>query len=257
VIDRHGVIGHVGFFWPLTVPDDRDYQGWTLMEQSKQATSNVAQQIAEAALAFHQQRTGHTPASVTVVLGVDTVVITLHGALSPAEQVMAQSQIGAAQVREFHRELFNSSAAVLRGEIKRITGVEVREAVADVEPTIGSVVQVFTTGTMVQVFQLVHNVPTDTWNGNGSSEQHEKMEEEPRIGGGWWNQCCWAQAGGYRARNPGWESATGFWRSGRCSSSSIGSVGTNSIEDRHRRLATETKTDVNLIGDEHDFGYRR
>ncbi len=146
------------------------------MEQTEQVNSNVAQQIAEAALAFHQKRTGHTPSSVTVVLGEDTVVITLHGALSPAEQVLAQSQVGAAQVREFHRELFINSAATLREEIKRITGVEVREAVAEVEPTIGSVVQVFTTGAMVQMFQLAKNVPTDTWSGDKDGQQILKTE---------------------------------------------------------------------------------
>jgi uncharacterized protein YbcI len=146
------------------------------MEQTEQVNSNVAQQIAEAALVFHQKQTGHTPRSVTVVLGESTLVITLHGALSPAEQVLAQSQIGAAQVREFHRELFANSAATLREEIKRITGVEVREAVAEVKPTIGSVAQVFTTGTMVQMFQLAQSVPTDTWCGNANGERILKTE---------------------------------------------------------------------------------
>ncbi len=111
-----------------------------------------------------------------MVLGESTLVITLHGALSPAEQVLAQSQIGAAQVREFHRELFINSAATLREEIKRITGVEVREAQAEVEPTIGSVVQVFTTGAMVQMFQLTQSVPTDTWSGNADGERVLKTE---------------------------------------------------------------------------------
>ena len=146
------------------------------IEQSKPTNSNVAQQIGEAALAFHQKRTGHTPKSVTVVLSEDTLVITLHGALSPAEQVLAQSQIGVAQVRKFHRELFINSAATLRQEIKRITGVEVREAIAEVEPTIGSVVQVFTTGAMVQMFQLAKSVPTDTWSGNTDGQQILKTE---------------------------------------------------------------------------------
>ena len=141
------------------------------MQDSNQATSNAARQIGEAALAFHEKRTGHAPKSVTVVLGEDTLVITLHGALSPAEQVLAQSQVGADQVREFHRELFLNSAAPLRHEIQRITGVDVREAVAEVEPTIGSVVQVFTTGSMVQMFQLAKSVPTDTWSGSTDGEQ--------------------------------------------------------------------------------------
>ena len=64
------------------------------MEVTNAATSTVAQQIAQVALAFHEQGTGHAPKSVTVVLGADTLVVTLHGALSPAEQLLAQSAAG-------------------------------------------------------------------------------------------------------------------------------------------------------------------
>lgn len=128
----------------------------------------MAQQIAEAATAFQQQRTGLVPHSVSVVLIDHTLVITLHGALSPAEKALAQNPAGAAQVREFHRELFTNSADSLREEITRITGVEVREGTADVEPTTGTVVQVFTTGTMVQVFLLAGSVPPETWSGDGN-----------------------------------------------------------------------------------------
>jgi uncharacterized protein YbcI len=131
--------------------------------------SGVAQQIAQAAIAFQQQRTGHEPHSVAVVLSGDTLLITLHGALSPAEKALAQSPEGAVQVQEFHRQLFANSANELRQEIKRITGVEVREATAEVETTTGTVMQVFTTGTMVQVFLLAQGVPADNWHGNGST----------------------------------------------------------------------------------------
>ena len=119
-----------------------------------QSNGTVAQQVAEAARAFQQQRTGRAPKAVTVVLSEDTLVITLHEALSPAEKALAQNAAGAAQVQEFHRQLFSSSAQTLRQEIKRITGRDVREATAEVETTTGAVVQVFTTGTMVQVFLL-------------------------------------------------------------------------------------------------------
>ena len=85
--------------------------------------------------------------------------------MSPAEKALAQSPEGAAQVQEFHRQLFTDSADELRQEIKRITGVEVREAAAEVEPTSGTVVQVFTTGTMVQVFLLARGVPAGSWSG--------------------------------------------------------------------------------------------
>jgi uncharacterized protein YbcI len=129
-----------------------------------QSTPTMAQQIADAATALQQQRTGHAPKSVSVVLSGDTLVVTLHGALSPAEQMMAQKPEGAAKVREFHRQLFMNASETLRQEIKRITGMDVREATAEVEPKSGSVVQVFTSGTMVQVFLLSGNVPAGSFN---------------------------------------------------------------------------------------------
>jgi uncharacterized protein YbcI len=129
--------------------------------------ATVAQQLARAASAFEQQCTGHAPTSVTVVLSDDTLVIALHGALSPAEQALARSPAGAAQVQEFHRQLFASSSEALRQEIKRIAGAEVREAAAEVEPATGTVVKVFTTGTVVQVLLLARSVPADSWRGDG------------------------------------------------------------------------------------------
>jgi uncharacterized protein YbcI len=134
------------------------------------SNSTMAQQIAQAAIAFEQKRTGHTPKSVTVVMSDNTLMITLHGALSPAERALASSPAGATKVQDFHRQLFTNSADSLRQEIKRITGVEVREAVAEIEPTTGTVVQAFSTGTVVQVFLLACDVPSETWSGKGSSD---------------------------------------------------------------------------------------
>jgi uncharacterized protein YbcI len=125
----------------------------------------MAQQVAEAASRFQEQRTGHAPRAVTVVLSEGTLVVTLHGALSPAEKDLAKTPAGAAQVQEFHRQLFASDSDALRQEIKRITGMHVREATAEVEPASGAVVQAFTTGTVVQVFLLDGSSPTETWSG--------------------------------------------------------------------------------------------
>ncbi len=133
--------------------------------------STMARQIAHVASAFQEQRTGHTPQSVAVVLSGETLVITLQGALSPAEKDLARSPEGAAQVQEFHRQLFANASDLLRHEIQKITGVQVCEATAEVEATTGTVVQVFTTGTMVQVFLLAQSVPADTWSGNGRGDQ--------------------------------------------------------------------------------------
>lgn len=128
------------------------------------AQSTMARQIAEAAVAFERRRTGsHAPKSVTVVLCEGTLVITLHEALSPAERVLVQTAAGAAQIQEYHRQLFANSSDSLRQEITRITGMEVREATAEVEPISGAVVHAFTTGNVVQVFQLGGSVATETW----------------------------------------------------------------------------------------------
>jgi uncharacterized protein YbcI len=140
------------------------------MDKSK--ANSMAQSIARAAIAFEQRRTGsHVPKSVTVVLCEGTLVITLHDALSPAEQAMAKSPAGAVQVQEFHRQLFASTSDTLRQEIKKITGMEVREATAEIEPASGAVVQAFTTGTMVQVFLLAGSAATETWTGSDAGKQ--------------------------------------------------------------------------------------
>ncbi len=114
----------------------------------------VVQQIAEVVSNFQQQCTGHTPQAVSVVLSEDTLVITLHGALTAAEQALSKTAHGAAQVQEFHRQLFANSSEELRNEINRISGRVVQQAAAEVEPSTGSIVHAFTTGTMVQVFLL-------------------------------------------------------------------------------------------------------
>jgi uncharacterized protein YbcI len=123
----------------------------------------MAKQIARAAIAFEKETMDRAPKSVTVVLSDNTLVITLNGALSPAEKALATSPDSAAQVQEFHRHLFTNASDSLRHEIKRITGVEVREATAEVETVTGTVVKVFTSGTVVQVFLLAHSVLPDSW----------------------------------------------------------------------------------------------
>jgi len=137
----------------------------THVQPTAEPQSTAAQQVAEAVMAFHQKMTGHRPKAVTVVLSEDTLVVTLHEALSPAEKAMASKPEGAAKVEEFHRQLFSTSSQPLREEIKRITGVEVREAVAEVDPTTGAVVQAFTKSAMVQVFRLARGVPGSSWGG--------------------------------------------------------------------------------------------
>jgi uncharacterized protein YbcI len=125
--------------------------------------SMMASQLAESAGAMEVLRSGPRPTSVTVVQKDGTLVITLNGVLSPAERALASTPGGAAQVQEFHRQLFASDSAALCGEILRITGLEVRQSAAEVAPAAGTVVVVFPTGTIVQVFLLTGSIPVGTW----------------------------------------------------------------------------------------------
>ena len=127
------------------------------------APQEMAEQVARSVAAFQRESTGREPASVSVVLAGDTLVVTLHGALSPAEQAMSRTPEGAAKVHEFHRQLFLNASDTLRNDIKRITGMDVREATVEVEPKTGAVMQVFSSGAMVQVFMLSGKVPAGSF----------------------------------------------------------------------------------------------
>ncbi len=142
----------------------------------KKLDPTMAEQVAQAVRAYQEQRTGYPPKAVTVVLSDDTLVVTLHEALSPAERALSRTPEGALQLQEYHRQLFRDSVGLLRQEIKRITGVAVGEAAAEVETTTGAMVHAFTTGTMVQVFQLAGRISPDTWNGNGSNNRPHTTE---------------------------------------------------------------------------------
>jgi uncharacterized protein YbcI len=138
-----------------------------------EAQMTMARQVAQMAGAFQHQRTGHAPRAVTVVLSGDTLVSTLHDVLTPAEQALARSPAGAARVQEFHRRLFADSIDPLRQEIRRITGMEVREAVAEVEPATGSVVHAFTQGAMVQVYLLAQGESEGAAQPSAASDDEE------------------------------------------------------------------------------------
>jgi uncharacterized protein YbcI len=146
-----------------------------------ETSSNIAEQLARVARRFQEQRTGHMPKSVTVVLGEDTLVFTLHDALTPAEKALAQSPEGAARVQQFHRQLFADSTDEMRQEIKRITGRQVREAAAEIETATGTVVHAFTTGEMVQVFLLNHGGPADEHRTESNSTNNVERADDDGL----------------------------------------------------------------------------
>ena len=76
---------------------------------------------------------------------------------------MSKSAEGAAKVQEFHRQLLLNGSDTLRKDIRRITGMDVREATTEFDPKTGAVVHTFTSGTMVQVYQLSGHVPSGSF----------------------------------------------------------------------------------------------
>lgn len=127
----------------------------------RMTSAAVSKELADIALTMQSERTGHTPKAVTVVASDETVVVTLHEALTPAEKILARTEAGASKVEDYHRALFAVSCDELRREIQRLTGRKVREAAVVVEPASGAIVHAFTSGTMVQIFQLEpHGVST-------------------------------------------------------------------------------------------------
>jgi uncharacterized protein YbcI len=143
-----------------------------------EANTNIAQQLARVARRFQEQRTGHAPAAVSVVLSDDTLVVTLHEALTPAERALAKSPIGAARVQEFHRQLFANSNAEMREQIMQIAGRQVREAAAEVETATGAVVHAFTTGAMVQVFLLNPELPAEFSQDGKSAKLLQRADDD-------------------------------------------------------------------------------
>jgi uncharacterized protein YbcI len=118
----------------------------------------MAEQLARVASVLQQQRTTLAPKAVTAILSEDTLVVTLHDALTPAEKALARTLEGAAQLQEFHRHLFFNESESMRQEIKKITGQEVCEATAEIETATGAIVHAFTTGASVQLFLLTPKI---------------------------------------------------------------------------------------------------
>ncbi len=111
-----------------------------------ETTSTIAQEVARAAIAFQREATGIAPESCTVLMGEQTLVVTLQDALSLAEKQMASTPEGAARVNEFHQRLFQASAADLHRDLQRILGVEIRESSIEMETSAGRFIEVFPSG---------------------------------------------------------------------------------------------------------------
>ena len=130
----------------------------------------AAKQLAEAARQFEIQRTGRTPESATALLVDHSLVITLRGMLSPADKLLTKSPVGAAQVRELHRQLFHTSCSSLLQEIEEITEADVLEATSEVATDTGTVVLVCLLGSGVKdsywsdsTQEDIVDPPSDIW----------------------------------------------------------------------------------------------
>lgn len=133
------------------------------------STLTITAQVAHTVRDFQQQRTGHAPKSVTVVLSEGVMVVTLHEALTPSEILLCQTDKGLARLRDFHRDLIRGSLGPLGEEIERIAGVALQDVVADIESATGDIVHIFTSGPLLQVFKLNGGLSAETWTGSESN----------------------------------------------------------------------------------------
>ena len=133
---------------------------------------DIASQLVRVASELQQQRTGHAHGVVNAILSGDTLVVRFDDALTAAEMALSRDAKGAAQVQEFHRQLFLNSPESMRQEIKQITGREVREAASEIETKSGSITHALTTSAMVQVYLLAPN---------GSSTEFEPNSETGQL----------------------------------------------------------------------------
>jgi uncharacterized protein YbcI len=122
----------------------------------------IGQQIARAAHVFEKRRTQHGRKWVVVFLNEETIVIAMHGSLTAGERNLVRTPAGVALVREFHQQLFSKDSVTLFQKIKMITAMEVRDTTAEIEPTTGSVVQLFTTNTAGEEFPCDPSGPAET-----------------------------------------------------------------------------------------------
>jgi uncharacterized protein YbcI len=146
------------------------------MKQSrkKSSPSTMARQIAQAIRAYEIRTEGHPPQSVNVILSGCTLVIVLEGALSSVEQSLLQSPAGAAQVQDFHEQLFWKPGGSLWHEIRRIIGIDAGDQGSEGQSA-RICVKIFPNGTVVHVFLLDRPVATSSWNGSWAPQPSVKM----------------------------------------------------------------------------------
>jgi len=142
------------------------------MNESK---SQMTQQLARVASTLQHKRTGVAPKAATAILNQNTLVVTMEDALTLAEKALVRTPQGAAQVQEFHRQLFASSSESMREKIKTITGRDVREATAEIETDTGAIAHAFKSGAMVQVFLLTPDA--DSYQGS-DRESMERADDD-------------------------------------------------------------------------------
>ena len=134
---------------------------------------SVTQQIARAVVAFIFQRTGQLPRSVDVVRRAGAFVITLRNMLAAGGQARSELPGEAAKRLEVCRELFVGQTEWLRGEIGRITRLQM--------PTVSAAV---VTATGVLVVHVTGRAPglsdsTPVRGGGATNDSQEWTAPEP------------------------------------------------------------------------------
>ena len=130
-----------------------------LQAHSRPDPEVLARTVARAIGCFEHALLDRVPRSVTIVTSGDRFVVSLHESFSPLERRLAAGSGGCCRVKEFHRDIFDSSRDAFVDHVRSCTGVALDAGIVHVDPATGSILKTFTTDPSVELFLLGEGLP--------------------------------------------------------------------------------------------------
>jgi len=101
-------------------------------------------EISEAIIKFEKEYMGRGPRETQTYIIKDMIIVRLKGVLTPAEQLLAQTQEGATLIKRLREQLIQSSRQLLESLITKIVHYKVLSLHSDISTKTGERIVVFT-----------------------------------------------------------------------------------------------------------------
>ena len=99
---------------------------------------SVKQRVVEAVVKFEKDQMSVTPESVSVDFHPNAVVVTLQGAMCPAEKQYARNKQARALLEGFYSQVFDATKPILEASIEDVLGQRVERSRLSVDPESGN-----------------------------------------------------------------------------------------------------------------------